>query len=81
VGACEHSADRNGCLIPGPTLQKAQRWATRVDKNTREGARNAANKGSGTIEHANSKSGDPHFHTRRGDGTKKRDNVHYNYPD
>ena len=50
-------------------------------KNTREGANNAANKGSGTIEDPNPKRGDPHFHTKRGDGTKKRDNTHYNYPD
>ena len=51
-----------------------------VNKNTREKAKNAANKGSGTIEDTNPKRGDPHFHTKRGDGTKKRDNVHYNYP-
>ena len=52
-----------------------------VNKNTREKAKNAANKGSGTIEDTNPKRGDPHFHTKRGDGTKKRDNVHYNYPE
>jgi hypothetical protein len=36
-----------------------------VNKNTREKAKNAANKGSGTIEDTNPKRGDPHFHTKR----------------
>jgi hypothetical protein len=52
-----------------------------VDKNTREKANNAANKGSGTVEHGNPSRGDPHFHTQRGDGTKKQDSTHYNYPE
>jgi len=52
-----------------------------VSKNTREGANNAANKGSGTINHANPARGEPHFHTKRGDGSKKQDSTHYNYPD
>jgi hypothetical protein len=46
-----------------------------VAKNTREKAKNAANKGSGVIEDQG------HFHARRGTGAKKRDGVHYNYPD
>jgi hypothetical protein len=52
-----------------------------VSKNTREGANNAANKGSGTINHAKPARGEPHFHTKRGDGSKKQDSTHYNYPD
>jgi RHS repeat-associated protein len=52
-----------------------------VDKNTREKANNAANKGSGTVEHRNPSRGGPHFHTQRGDGTKKKDSTHYNYPE
>lgn len=51
-----------------------------VESNTREGAKNAGNKGSGTVEHSNPKEGDPHFHTTRGDGTKVQDSTHYNYP-
>jgi hypothetical protein len=51
-----------------------------VNKNTRERANNAGNKGSGTAEHTTPKKGRPHFRTKRGDGTKKQDNVHYNYP-
>jgi hypothetical protein len=52
-----------------------------VSNNTREGAKNAANKGSGTVEHRNPARGEPHFHTKRGDGTKKQDKTHYNYPE
>jgi len=51
-----------------------------VESNTREGAKNAGNKGSGTVEHPNPQEGDPHFHTTRGDGTKVQDSTHYNYP-
>jgi RHS repeat-associated protein len=51
-----------------------------VNKNTREAANNAANKGSGTMEHRNPRRGKPHFHTKRGNGTKKQDGTHYNYP-
>jgi RHS repeat-associated protein len=51
-----------------------------VSKNTREGANNAANKGSGTVEHRNPSGDKPHFHTKRSDGTKKQDSTHYNYP-
>jgi phage tail tape-measure protein len=51
-----------------------------VNKNTREAARNAANKGSGVIHDRKSKRGKSHFHTKRGNGNKKRYNVHYNYP-
>src|SRR5205823_12044414 len=47
-----------------------------VDKNTREAARNAANKGSGVIEHRNPTRGGPHFHPKRGDRSKKRDGSH-----
>jgi RHS repeat-associated protein len=54
--------------------------ANNVNSNTREGAKNAGNKGSGTVEHPNPKEGDPHFHTARGDGTKVQDSTHYNYP-
>jgi hypothetical protein len=50
-----------------------------VNMNTREAAKNAANKGSGTIEDRNPARGQRHFHTKRGTGVKKRDNVHYNY--
>jgi hypothetical protein len=46
-----------------------------VNKTTREAAKNAANKGSGVISDRG------HFHTKRGTGAKKRDGVHYNYPD
>jgi hypothetical protein len=52
-----------------------------VTKTTREGAKNAADKGSDTVEHPNPSTGKPHFHTKRGDGAKKKDNTHYNYPD
>ena len=52
-----------------------------VSSNTREAARNKANKGSGTVEDKNPARGQPHFHTKRGTGEKKRDNVHYNYPE
>jgi RHS repeat-associated protein len=51
-----------------------------VNKTTREGAKNAANKGSGVMEHPNPRRGGPHFHTNRGDGSKKQDGTHYNYP-
>jgi RHS repeat-associated protein len=52
-----------------------------VPKNTREAAKNAGNKGGGTVEHSNPKDGsDPHFHTTRGDGTKVQDSTHYTYP-
>jgi hypothetical protein len=55
--------------------------ANNVSKNTREGANNAANKGSGTIEDPPQGGKEqPHFHTKRGTGKKKRDNTHYNYP-
>ncbi len=52
-----------------------------VNKNTREAANNAANKGSGTVEHPNPNRGEPHFHTKRGTGKKKQDSTHYNYPE
>jgi RHS repeat-associated protein len=51
-----------------------------VNKNTREKARNAANKGSGTIHDRKTRRGRSHFHTKRGTGDKKRDGTHYNYP-
>src|SRR5207302_10745713 len=51
-----------------------------VNKTTREAANNAANKGSGATEHRNPTRGGPHFHTKRGDGSKKQDGTHYNYP-
>jgi RHS repeat-associated protein len=51
-----------------------------VNKNTREKANNAANKGSGTVEHRTPTRGQSHFHTKRGDGTKRQDGTHYNYP-
>jgi RHS repeat-associated protein len=55
--------------------------ANNVSKNTRERANNAANKGSGTIEDPPQGGKEqPHFHTKRGTGKKKRDNTHYNYP-
>lgn len=53
-----------------------------VNRNTREGAKNAANRGSGTIHDQNPKSGDrSHFHPARGDGSKVRDGSHYYYPE
>lgn len=51
-----------------------------VGSNTREGANDAANRGSGTIEDATPKKGQPHSHTRRGTGEKKKVTTHYNYP-
>jgi RHS repeat-associated protein len=51
-----------------------------VNRTTREAANNAANKGSGVVEHRNPARGGPHFHTKRGDGSKKQDVTHYNYP-
>jgi RHS repeat-associated protein len=53
-----------------------------VNRNTREGAKNAANRGSGTIHDQNPKDGDrSHFHPARGDGSKVRDGSHYYYPE
>lgn len=53
-----------------------------VNRNTREGAKNAANRGSGTIHDQNPKNGDrSHFHPARGDGSKVRDGSHYYYPE
>jgi hypothetical protein len=62
----------------GPSGKPQVNNATR---NTREGANNPANRGSRTVEHPNPARGNPHFHTKRGDGTKKRDSTHYNFPD
>jgi hypothetical protein len=50
-----------------------------VKKNTREAAKNAANRGSGTVEHRTPTRGKRHFHTRRGTGKKKQDGTHYTY--
>jgi hypothetical protein len=51
-----------------------------VENTTKERASNAANKGSGVVSDPNPTRGEPHFHTKRGTGKKKRDGTHYNYP-
>ena len=59
--------------------QSGRPQVNNVTKTTREEARNAANKGSGTVEDRNPTRGQPHFHTKRGTGVKKQDGTHYNY--
>ena len=66
VTAGGHATDEHGQKL-GPS---GKPQVNNVDKNTREGANNAANRGSGTIEHTNPRQGSPHFHTQRAMGLR-----------
>jgi RHS repeat-associated protein len=53
-----------------------------TNSNTREATGNRAlNEGPGKVEHANPKTGKPHFHPADKQGNKKPSSTHHNYPD
>ncbi len=55
-----------------------------VDLPSRKAAKDSARNNSGgnqsPIQHGNPQRGKPHFHSVNGNGCKKRDGCHYNYP-
>jgi hypothetical protein len=78
VTSSGQKADEHGNKLGGSG--KPQQHET--NSNTREKANNKAlDEGSGSVNHSNPKSGQPHVHAADAEGNKKPNSTHHNYPD